>query len=436
MTRIVLAALLVLSSCDSGSSEPPQDQPAGGEEEPAAPVQEDEPVTDDAEPASAQDTATFARSTRAFAVDLWRQVRTREGNVAVSPASLSTALAMTWAGARGETASQMASTLHFGDDADALHRAAQAQIEAWNDPERETYELSVANRLFAQDGMPLEEDFVALTRDRYGAPVELVGFRSDPEQARQHINGWVSSQTHQRIDELLPEGSLDSLTRMVLTNAVYFHGDWQTQFDEDATSDRPFHLAGGEDASVPTMQLTSRFGYAQQGGVSLLQMPYVGDELAMLFVLTAERDGLSSLEESLTVEQLDAWTEALSEQQVQVELPRFRVEDPAGLPLKETLIAMGMPVPFSARDADFTAMSDPSDSAEQLHIDNVYHQVFVEVNEEGTEAAAATGVVMAARGAGGPPPRPVFRADHPFLFLIRDVRSGTILFMGRVADPR
>jgi len=432
MTRLLLAALLALSSCDSGTSDPPQDPPAGGEDEPAAPIEE-ETVSD--EPATAADTEAFARSSRAFAVDLWRALRDREGNVAVSPASLSTALAMTWAGARGETASQMATTMHFGDDADALHRGAQAQIAQWNDPDRESYELRVANRIFAQTGMPLEDDFLAITRDRYGAPLESVAFRADPEQARLHINGWVSDQTNQRIDELLPEGALDSLTRMVLTNAVYFHGDWQTQFDEDATSDRPFHLAGGEDASVPTMQLTSRFGYGQQGDVSLLQMPYVGDELAMLFVLPADNDGLADLQDSLTVEQLDGWVEALSEQQVQVELPRFRVEDPQGVPLKEVLTAMGMPLPFSDA-ADFTAMSDPSDRDEQLHIDDVYHQVFVEVNEEGTEAAAATGVVMAARGAARPQPRPVFRADHPFLFLLRDVRSGTILFMGRVVDPR
>ena len=279
--------------------------------------------------------------------------------------------------------------------------------------------------------------FVALTRDRYSAPIEAVDFRTGFEPARLHINEWTASQTQDRIRDLLPPRSLNDLSRLVLVNAIYFRGTWRYRFPEDATRDQPFYPSAGAPAAVPTMRITARLGFARPDGAQILELPYVGDELSMVLLLPNERDGLGALEQALTAERLSGWIGALQPAQVEVELPRFRIDPPASVPLKDTLRTMGMPIAFTPQ-ADFTAMSAATTPDEQLYIDNVFHKAFVEVNEEGTEAAAATAVVMRARGggAGAAPPTPRFVADHPFLFLIRDTRSGAVLFMGRVADPR
>ncbi|MEQ8455036.1 MAG: serpin family protein [Sandaracinaceae bacterium] len=432
--RLPITLALLLSACGSQETaidptpvEAPVDT-APTEESTVQDESEETPATAPAEPS-----AVFAASTRAFGADLYRRLRSREGNLVVSPGSIDIAFAMTFAGARGETAAQMARVFHFGQDGDALHAAAQAQLARWNDPDRDTYELRVANRIFAKQGMDIQPDFAAITRERYGAPMELISF-SPPEAARAHINRWVAEQTRERIDELLPSGALDATTRMVLTNAVYFLGNWKTQFPEDATREEPFYV-NGEGVPARTMHLTHSFGFAHRDGAQLLEMPYVGDALSMVIVLPDAQDGLPALEEGLTAEQLAQWTSDLEEQPVTVSLPRFRLEMDEPLELKETLRAMGMPLPFQA-DADFSGMSAPSDPDERLSIDEAYHMAFIEVTEAGTEAAAATAVVMG-RGAGpaaAPPTR--FTADHPFLFLIRDTQTGSILFMGRVNDPR
>ncbi|MEC7519781.1 MAG: serpin family protein [Myxococcota bacterium] len=427
-----LALALLLGACGSQSAESTEPPAAPAEEPTAAPEPEappQEPAVTDAA------SAAFAASTRQFGVDFYQRLREREGNLVMSPGSIDIAFAMTWAGARGETAEQMSRVFHFGGDADALHAAAQAQLARWNDQDRDTYELRVANRLFAKAGMDLQPDFVTLTRDRYQAPVELLSF-TPPDAARVHINEWVAGQTNDRIDELLPEGSIDELSRLVLTNAVYFLGNWATQFDEDQTRDEPFHVDGGDGVAVPMMHMTHTLGYAERDGVALLEMPYAGGDLAMVVVLPEARDGLGAVEEGLTAAQLEAWTTGLPEQQVQVTLPRFRIEMDAPIAMKPTLIEMGMPLPFTPA-ADFSAMSNPASADDQLYIDDAYHRAFIDVNESGTEAAAATAVVMRVRGAAAAPPEPPrFTADHPFLFLIRDTQTGSILFMGRVNDPR
>ncbi|HJL17077.1 MAG TPA: serpin family protein [Sandaracinaceae bacterium LLY-WYZ-13_1] len=428
--RAIVPLALLLAACGSPASEPTTVEP-----EPDPPAEPEETAVTETRRAEASDadTRAFAASTRAFGVDLWRRLRSRDGDLVISPASLSIGLAMTWGGARGETAHQMAETLHLGEDPGGLHRAAHAQLARWQDPRG--YELHVANRLFAQQGTPLEDGFVTLTRERYGAPIERLDF-GQREATRARINAWVDERTRGRIDELLPSGSIDALTRLVLTNAVYFLGEWRTRFDADDTRDAPFHADGGGAHPVPTMHVTERFRHARADGVQVLEMPYAGEALAMAVILPDARDGLGALEEGLSVERLDGWLEALRERQVEVALPRFRIEMDAPLQLKPVLREMGMPLAFTPQ-ADFRAMSAPESPDEDLFIDDVYHRAFLEVNEEGTEAAAATAVVMRARG--GPPTHdatPRFVADHPFLFVLRDLETGAILFMGRVTDPR
>jgi serpin B len=327
----------------------------------------------------------------------------------------------------------MGRVLHFGDDPAAIHAAASHQLAAWSDDSRTAYELRVANRLFGERSYTFQEDFLALTRDRYGAALEPVDFINAADPSRLRINAWVEERTQERIQDLLPEQSIDGETRLVLTNAVYFLGTWEHQFDEAQTRDAAFHLARGRDAQVPTMHQTESFGFSQQDGVKLLEMPYRGDELAMTFLLPDARDGLPAFEQSLTVERLAQLIASLEERRVEVALPRFTIDPATSLELKPVLQELGMRLAFE-RTADFTGMADPPSPDDRLYISKVFHKAFVKVDEVGTEAAAATAVVMA-RAGGMPQAPPSFTADHPFLFLIRDLRSGTILFMGRVADP-
>ncbi len=376
----------------------------------------------------------FARASNAFGVDLYSRLRERNGNLAVSPASIEVALAMTWAGARGKTAKQMARVMHLPEDPRGIHGAAAELLGAWNDPDRDTYRLSVVNQLFGDKGTSFEKDFLDLTRRFYGAEVERLDFRQAPDAGRIHINRWVEARTERRIRDLLPGGSIDANTRLVLTNAVYFLGKWAKRFEQEKTRQQPFYAAGGRRVLVPMMHQTHRFRFARLEGLALLEMVYVGDELAMTVLLPNDRDGLFALERRLSVEAIERWIGVMRETRVQVALPRFRIEPSESVELKETLTAMGMPLPFQPA-ADFTGMSNPSNPDERLYIDNAFHKAFVEVDEAGTEAAAATAVTMRARGAALKPSTPVFRADHPFLFLIRDLRNGSILFFGRVSDP-
>lgn len=422
-TPIMLAALLCACGGGDDDVDPTQPDPAGtagGE----ASLE-----------ASAEDLERFAAATNGFAADLWGQIRgDGASNLVVSPASIEIALAMTYGGARGRTAEQMEQVLHLGDDPAALHAAAGATLARWNDPERETYRLAVANRLFGEQSYQWRDDFLGLTGETYGAPLEPMDFRGQPEPARQRINGWVEEQTNDRIQELIPSGAIDDLTRMVLANAVYFLADWEHQFAAGSTRDRAFHAPGG-DVQAPTMHQTETFGYAENDQVQVLQMPYAGGELGMMVVLPREAGGLGEVEGSLSADGVAGWADALEDQRVAVALPKFRVEPGQPLALRETLIAMGMTDAFDESRADLTGMADPAaNEGLPLYITSVFHEAFVAVDEEGTEAAAATAVVVGVRSAVMPPPTS-FVADHPFLFFIRDLRTGAVLFMGRVADP-
>ncbi len=371
----------------------------------------------------------LAQGNTAFALDLYRQVCGGEGNLFFSPYSVSTVLAMTVAGARGVTAAEMMDTLRVTRDQERLHPAFQAlaghlaRIQDSGD-----VALRIANSLWPQDDEPLREAFLSLAETFYGVSITPVDYKTAADAARVQINRWVEAQTEEKIKDLIPAGVLGPLVRLVLVNAIYFKGDWARQFDADRTADAAFRTAAGPAVTVPLMSQQADFPYGELESLQLLELPYRGDALSMLIVLPAMPDGLARLEESLTPEKLAQWRQALRTREVQVFLPRFKMT--ASLNLNEPLGALGMEAAFDPSRADFSGISGPPG---WLFIDSVLHKAFVEVNEEGTEAAAATGVVM--RITSLPQPPPVFRADRPFLFLIQERETGSVLFMGRIADP-
>jgi serpin B len=375
------------------------------------------------------DVQALVRGNDAFAFDLYARLRDKDGNLFYSPYSISTALAMTYAGARGQTAEQMAKVLHFALDPARLHPAFAELIRDINgrgSPRQ--YQLYAAQSLWGDAGLPVHNNFQKLIRADYGADLRLMDFARQPEAARRQINRWVEQRTNDKIKDLLHKGEVDPMTRMVLVNAIYFKAAWQEPFHEYAThKDAVFHAASKE-VKAALMRQTERFRYAEGEGLQALELPYKGGDVSMIIVLPREKDGLGKLEQSLTAKALEGWLSKLAPRQVAVELPRFRVE--ARLQLAETLAAMGMPLAFSGA-ADFSGIS----TAQNLYLSRVIHQAFVDVNEAGTEAAAATAVVAKEAAAPVPETPVVFRADHPFLFLLRDQRTGSILFLGRLTDP-
>lgn len=430
MNRALSCAALLASLVGCGGSHAPPAPPTTPEAPPAA-APETPPAIVPAAEITEADRVELARGER-FAFALFDRVRTNRGNLVFSPASVRIALAMTYAGARGETARQMATTLAIGDgDASGMHRAYADALREWNSTSSAT--LRVANRLYAERSAPIEAPFLAITRDAYAAEAQSVDFVNAFEPTRLEINRWVADRTERRIEDLLPQGSLTSLTRLVLANAVYFKGSWQTRFDPARTTPEPFTLADGGRPSVNMMRMRSRFAFAHHpDGLRILEMPYAGDELRMVFLLPDATDGLEALEARLDADALRRFRAATHEVELDVGIPRFRLA-PTTVRLGPTLAAMGMPIAFGDQ-ADFTGIAQVPGG---LYISEVFHKAFVELNEEGTEAAAATAVVIATRGAYQPEPeRPRFVADHPFLFALVDRRTDTVLFLGRVADPR
>ncbi|HSD89734.1 MAG TPA: serpin family protein [Kofleriaceae bacterium] len=361
-----------------------------------------------------------------FAVELYRQLP--PGNVAMSPASVTIALTMTWTGAKGATAADMAKVLHFtGDQIDVLSKWGQLS-QGLVDPKR-PFTLHLANRLFADKHRELDTVFFDINMKTFGARTDAMDFRDDPEGTREKINIWVGQATEDKIKDLLPPRSLNSATRLVIVNAIYFLADWADTFSKSATRKEDFHVAATSTKSVDMMHRLGSYKYVHDGDASLLELPYKGDAVSMYVLLPDAIDGLPAIEAKLA-DTLRSLQTKLAETQVAVGLPRFTIDMPAPIDLVPALQALGMKLPFEPA-ADFSGISkDPHDP---LFISSVLHKAMVKVDEKGTEAAAATAVMMP-RGA---PPRPAatFTADHPFVFLIVDRASGLILFIGRVAAP-
>jgi serpin B len=372
---------------------------------------------------------SFAAANNAFGFELWGALH-ESGNLAIAPASVSIALGMTWLGARGDTAAQMAKVLHLGDAGTAA-AAMGEQLAQWNAPVGDAYQLTVVERLFGERTATFEPEFLAVLKDRFAAPLEPVDFRGDFEAARGRINGWVAKQTKDRIVDLLPAGSLDGDTRLVLTNAVYFKGDWLRPFEPDATHEQAFYVDARAPKLTKMMRQVSQLAYAGTDAAHVVELPYRGEHLAMTVIVPRERDGLDALERSLDADGFAAMVGGLKPAMVELTLPKFKLEMTTSLSLESALVDLGMPLAFGV-GADFTGMSA---SIRPLFIDDVYHRTFVAVDEEGTEAAAATAVVMATESAAIEPDGIDVVADHPFLFVLRDTRSGAILFIGRVVDP-
>jgi serpin B len=379
-----------------------------------------------------KDVAAVVKGNNEFAFDLYARLRGPGGNLFLSPYSISTALAMTYAGARGRTATQMAKTLHFSLDQARLHPAFAALIREVNGAaqEQRTYELHVANALWGQKGFPFLPRFLKQIQDNYGAGLKLVDFAKDTEGARRIINAWVEKQTKNKVKELFKPRVLDRLTRLVLANAIYFKGSWQSAFPKKSTVKGDFLLTASKKVRVPLMHQEQELKYHDGGTFQMLELPYKDRELAMVVLLPRKTDGLAELEKSLTADRLAAGLARLKTHQVAVTLPSFQVT--AEFALKSTLAALGMPDAFNDNAADFSGM----DGRKDLVIQAVVHKAFVDVNEEGTEAAAATGVAVGLKCAAPLIPRAVFRADHPFVYLIRHNQTGSILFLGRLTNPR
>jgi serpin B len=365
-----------------------------------------------------------------FALDLYQQLRMEEGNLFFSPSSISTALAMTYAGAAGETESEMAKTLHFQMPKDQLHDGMHALQEYWKTPDKKKgIRLNLANRLWGQDSCEFLPAFLGITREKYGAELARMDF-AESEQARQTINSWVENQTENKITDLIPTKAIDSDTKLVLTNAVYFKGIWTDPFKKDRTKEDVFHLTPSEKIKVPMMHRWDEFRYGEADNLQILELPYGDGSLSMVVLLPKEIDGMADLESKLTVQNLQKWLGVLSNRNMKVYLPKFKTT--SRFELGDTLKSLGMNTAFDANTADFSGMTGGRD----LFISAVIHKAFVDVNEEGTEAAAATAIIMAPTSAAPDPTEPpVFRADHSFIMMIRDNRNGSIMFMGRICNP-
>jgi serine protease inhibitor len=367
----------------------------------------------------------------AFAGELnKRLVQDEPGSCFFSPFSIEAALAMTVAGARGDTLVEMQKTLHLPDEPHAEFGNLLSHLNADGTDKLRPYELTIANAIWAQSGFPWHKEFAELTRKHYGAGLIEVNF-AEADAARKSINDWVEKQTKEKIKDLVPVGTITALTCMVLANAIYFKGTWQYQFDKKFTRDAPFTRADNSKVSVPLMHQTGEFAYGQAhvggqsgGPVQFLELPYSGRELSMLILLPEAPHKTKTLADTLTDGKF-VRTE-LKTQRVRVWLPRFKAE--SKFLLNQPLKDLGMNSAFRA--ADFTGMSP---QGRGLSISHVLHKAYVDVNEEGTEAAAATAVVLKAPS--NALREVVFRADRPFVYVIRDNKTGAALFMGRFSGP-
>jgi len=367
-----------------------------------------------------------------FALDVYREIRQREsGNIFFSPFSISTALAMTYLGARENTATQMETTLKFTGLSD-VHSTFQNLIADIEASQNDNLQMSIANRLFGSNTYSFQQTFKDQSETYYSASMEELDFAQDADGSRVYINDWVEEQTNNKIEDLLPPMSIDGSTILVLVNAIYFKGSWKVIFEEQNTQLGNFYLNGSHHVQTHLMNVSAYFHYGEisEWNSKIVKLPYDGEEVSMYVILPNERNGIDQLEQDITVESINTAIETglNNDEEVEVVLPKFKVTMPTDMvPILQEL---GMTDIFG--NADLSGIGgDPGD----LYVSGVFHKAFIEVNEEGTEAAAATAVVVAEMAMVNPPEPRKFIADHPFLYFIRDESTGSILFMGKMSNP-
>ena len=382
---------------------------------------------------SQSDLDELVEGNTAFAFDLYQAIREGNNNLIYSPYSISLALAMTYAGARNNTEDEMADTLHFTLGQDALHPAFNAldlelarRGQGAEGTDEEGFRLNIANSIWGQTGYSFLGEFLDTLAENYGAGLRLLDFSGAPEESRVTINDWVSHETEDKIQDLLPQGSISELTRLVLTNAIYFNAAWNFPFDESVTEPGVFHLLDGGEVTVDMMSQVEHFRYAEGFTYQAIELPYDGQELSMVIFIPDEGE-FEEFERSLTPDNVDNILARLSSTSVNLTMPKFTFEFSLGL--NQILATMGMLDAFDPGAADFSGM----DGTRSLFISSVLHKAFISVDEEGTEAAAATAVIISLTAMPQPPVE--LSIDRPFVFMIRDLETETVLFMGRVLHP-
>lgn len=385
-------------------------------------------------PPAAEAVSKLANGSNAFGFDLYQRLRKKPGNIVMSPASITTALSMTWGGAKGDTASQMKKVLHLEGTPEEVMTTSGKLAASLEDPSR-PLKFRIANQLFGEKTFKFEQAFLDKTKAAYGAPLEMLDFKSAAEPSRARINGWVEDETEKRIKDLIPKGAVTSDMRLVLVNAIYFLGDWEYPFEKEKTQNAAFFTTKSEKKDVPMMNRTGGYKLVQKDGMKALELSYKGGAMSMVVVLPDQVDGLDALEKSFDQKKLADLTKEMKSERVWAQIPKFEIAPASSLSLGEDLKEMGMKDAFDRAKADFTGIANPPSPEDKLYIGQVFHKAFVKVDEKGTEAAAATAVLMPRAGSAAPAEPIPFKADHPFLYFIRDNASGLVLFMGRVADP-
>ncbi len=375
---------------------------------------------------------TVPAANNQFALDYYKKIRGGNSNIVFSPFSVSSALAMTYEGARGATADEMRWVMYYPADANAMRNGYSTLLGKLNTAS-DNYKLSVANALWLQNDYHVQQEYKDVVQQSYKGNATNLDFKTDAESSRQTINTWVENNTSGKIKDLIAQGTITTDTRLILTNAVYFKGSWTSPFDTHGTSDQEFRTGGGGTVTTSMMQQTdNEFDYMENSTLQMLKMPYEGDALSML-ILLPKKDDLAKLEGALTSKNLADWMRSLQQQKVDVYVPKFKFEEEYDM--SKDLVAMGMHTAFDAQAADLSGVTGTKDPMANLYISDVVHKAMIEVNEKGTEAAAATYVIEAVGAMVNMTAPSEFRADHPFVFIIQDDATGTILFIGRVSDP-
>ncbi|KAM6217566.1 serpin B3-like [Rhynchocyon petersi] len=394
---------------------------------------------------SAQTMGSLSEANNHFGFDVFQELsKTKKGNIFFSPLSMASAISMVYLGVKNNTALQIEKVLHFDDitektkagatnlpdtDTRNVHPHFQKLLTELNKP-TDGYELSVANKIYGEKGFPFLQEYLDKVKTFYLSSAESVDFRNAAEQNRKEINAWVGTKTQEKIKDFFPQGAIKASTVLVLVNAIYFKGQWAEKFDKSNTREEPFWLNKGESKPVQMMKQKRQYklAFLEDIQAQLIEIPYSGEDLSMFVLLPEEVDGLKKIEDTLTAKKLLQWTNStrMGERRVTLYLPRFKVEDKFSL--NDVLKSLGMVDAFNAQHADFSGMTN----SRGLVVSDVLHASFVEVNEEGTEAAAATGITIIKTSL---PMSEEIRCDHPFLFYIKHNSTNTILFFGRISSP-